>query len=107
MRLTFVDIPVTDLLSQHDELYNKYDRMQWGFVPYADPPIATMMLREPTDDEITEGGCWEPAVSTKIQPCVDVSYKTLVDSLERYDNRTIYTEIEMFVPVEHIVEAIR
>jgi hypothetical protein len=39
--------------------------------------------------------------------CVDASYKTLVDSPQQYANRTLYTEMEMFIPVEHTVEAVR
>ena len=106
MKLSIIDMDLTELLDRHDEFYEKYDRFQWGYVPYSDPPVATVMLRENTDEAITPGGCWEPTVSVKEQPCVDVSYKTLVDSLERYDNRTIYTEIEIFVPQEHLKEAI-
>lgn len=39
--------------------------------------------------------------------CVDASYKTLVDSPSAYMNRTIYTEMEMFIPVEYTVQAVR
>ena len=104
MRLSIISIPVDELLSKHDELYSKYERFQWGFVPYTN--VATMLIREETTDAITDGGCWEPTTPTKVSPCVDTSYKTLVDSLERYDNRTIYTEMEMFVDVKDIKNAI-
>jgi FAD/FMN-containing dehydrogenase len=35
-----------------------------------------------------------------------VSYKTLVDSLDAYEERTLYTEMEMFVPAELALDAV-
>jgi hypothetical protein len=34
-------------------------------------------------------------------------YKVMTDSWERYYARTLYTEMEMFIPIEHTVEATR
>jgi L-gulonolactone oxidase len=107
MQLSVFTVPLDELLAQHDYYMDEYDRFQFSFVPYTNE--ATVVLREevPLDTPIENGGCWATPPETVTYPCVDVSYKTLVDSLERYDNRTIYTEMEMFVPVEKGVAAIR
>lgn len=80
--------------------------MQWSWIPYTDE--ATLLIRQVTDDDIT--GCW-PTPSTpngemSASSCVDVSYKTLVDSPQQYSNRVLYTEMEMFIPVEYTVDAV-
>ena len=38
---------------------------------------------------------------------VDVSYKVLVDSYDRYLNRSLYTEMEMFVDVKHTIDVLK
>ena len=38
--------------------------------------------------------------------CTDISYKAMTDSLEGYEARTIYTEMEIFIPVEYTESAI-
>jgi len=101
MRLSKFDVPLSELLTNHEQYYDNYTRFQWSFVPYTD--TATVLLREPVDWNTPITDCWAGSV---VYPCVDVSYKTLVDSLERYDNRTLYTEMEMFVDVENVLPAV-
>ena len=132
MRKTTFTMPLDEFLGQHDAFYANYSRFQWSWVPYSG--TATVMLREVTDDPVT--GCWgdgedddeeaeenEAAATananvkakaavgasnhyTDTTECVDVSYKTLVDSNSAYPERTLYTEMEMFVPVEDAVAAV-
>jgi hypothetical protein len=91
-------------------LLEQYERLQWYFTPYT--TAATLLLREessgpispaPTQDD--PGGCWghQPGASTD---CTDLSYKAMTDSLSGYESRTIYTEMEMFIPVEHTEAAV-
>lgn len=81
---------------------------------------ATLLIRSETDEDIT--GCWaegaeaveDQAVASEAKSetterdiaghlnsyhdtssCVDVSYKTLCDSYDAYEQRTLYTEQEM------------
>jgi len=79
------------------------------------------MLREEVPWETTGPGCWdEDAIrldseahlftsndrrraSSANTTCVDVSYKALVDSYDHYVERTLYTEMEMFVSVEFVL----
>jgi hypothetical protein len=127
MRKTTFTLPLDELLARHDEFYQNYSRFQWSWVPYSG--TATVMLREVTDDAIT--GCWDEEEEDEKQQqqqqqakvassssssssynndtteCVDVSYKTLVDSNSAYPERTLYTEMEMFVPVEDAVAAVK
>ena len=56
-----------------------------------------------TDDE---GGCWSNQPEAH-SDCTDVSYKALTDSLAGYEARTLYTEMEMFIPVEDTEAAVR
>lgn len=95
------DLPLTELLENHDAYLANYSRFQWSTVPYTS--TATVLLREPVplDTPITD--CW---ADPPTYPCVDVSYKTLVDSLERYDNRTLYTECEHFIGRENTLPAV-
>lgn len=116
MRKTVVNLPLEELLQRHDELYAKYERMQWSWVPYSHQ--ASLMVREVVSDEVPITGCWDTSATNQsasegipsfltASTCVDVSYKTLVDSNEAYGERTLYTEMEMFIPVEHTVAAVR
>ena len=124
MRKTTFNLPLDEFLDKHDEFYQNYSRFQWSWVPYSG--TATVMLREITDDAIT--GCWAedddktfPSGMARVAAsppfkaamtyndtteCVDVSYKTLVDSNSAYPERTLYTEMEMFVPVENVLAAV-
>jgi len=117
MRKTVLSMPLEEILARHDELYAKHERMQWSWVPYTRQ--ASLMLREVVNDDVPITGCWDTSTnqSSRASPstpsfltassCVDVSYKTLVDSTEAYEERTLYTEMEMFIPVEHTVDAVR
>ena len=104
MKLSKFDLPLAELLENHDAYLANYSRFQWSTVPYTS--TATVLLREPVpfDTPIDNGGCW---ANPPTYPCVDVSYKTLVDSLERYDNRTLYTECEHFVARENALPAVK
>jgi len=95
----------------HDlpSLLKQYSRLQWSWVPYTD--AATVLIREdvPWESELVpsgpDGGCWSLSQSTS--ECTDVSYKTLTDSLPHYLNRSLYTEMEMFIPIEHTQAAVQ
>lgn len=104
----FIDLPT---------LLSKYERLQWSFLPYTDN--ATVIVREdvawttpvaPKDsdpsDETDDSGCWSDSQATT-PTCVDLSYKTLTDSLQHYNDRSLYTEMEMFVPVENTLQAVQ
>ncbi|CAN0050838.1 unnamed protein product [Ectocarpus fasciculatus] len=94
-----VDLPV---------LMEKFERLQWSWLPYTDE--ATVLIREdvPWDEPIyppgPDGGCWSSTQSTAT--CVDVSYKTLTDSLEHYLERELYTEMEMFIDSSDTISAV-
>ena len=96
------------LLIDLPELMNKYDRLQWSWIPYTDD--ATVLIREDVPWETPiypsgpDGGCWSNTQSTAT--CVDVSYKTLTDSLEHYLERDLYTEMEMFINVDDTTDAV-
>lgn len=110
--------PLDSLLSNLDTLVAQYDRMQWSFIPYTND--ATVVIREdvPLDTPIypadPDGGCWsntqqtsDYATKTTSVGCTDWSYKTLTDSLPKYENRSLYTEMEMMIPIEYTEAAIR
>jgi L-gulonolactone oxidase len=101
MKKTVLDVPLDELLANHDAWVARYERFQWSFVPYTN--TASVILREEVPFDTPVDDCW---VSPTPTVCTDVSYKTLVDSLPAYENRTLYTEMEMFVPVEHAVAAV-
>jgi hypothetical protein len=91
-------------------LLQQYERLQWYFTPYT--TSATLVLREETSEPISPiptsddpGGCWSSQAEAQ-KDCTDVSYKAMTDSLSGYESRTIYTEMEMFIPVEHTEAAI-
>jgi hypothetical protein len=96
------------LLIDLPELMQKYERLQWSWLPYTDE--ATVVIREdvpwdtPISPEGPDGGCWSASQSTAT--CVDVSYKTLTDSLEHYLARELYTEMEMFIDVGDTTSAV-
>ena len=122
LKKTTLSMPLGELLERHDELLNKYERIQWSFVPYTG--LASVVIREVVPLETPVTGCWaEDQVSPDVNvpysyqllpdltfdatSCVDVSYKALVDSYDAYENRTLYTEMEMFIPSESAVPAMR
>lgn len=113
LKMTSTPISFTQLLEDLPALLEKHDRLQWHMLPYTDydsPASAAMVVREevPFSTPITppgpEGGCWG---NNKTNPCTDLSYKTLTDNLEHYNARTLYTEMEMFVPLDVHIEAIK
>jgi L-gulonolactone oxidase len=131
LKETTYSMPLNDLLSQHDEIYNQYERFQWNWIPYSN--TAGVILRENTDEDITGCGSWVIAEDNDDEnnnnmithnndnnkeynefkvssydntSCVDVSYKTMVETEAAYYERTLYTEMEMFIPVEYTVDAV-
>lgn len=108
MKKTMYDTSLTQLLLDLPSLLIKYPRLQWSWLPYTD--IATVVIREnvPWETAIEptgpDGGCWSESLSTS--NCTDVSYKTLTDSLYHYDKRSLYTEMEMFIPIEDTTDAV-
>lgn len=127
MKLTNTAIALSDLFEQLPSLMKEHERLQWYWLPY-DVDHATYVIREITDEPITPGGCWnrhthlgEPTQfydkfgatqnkksieSSASTSCVDVSYKTLCGSREHYRSRSLYTEMEMFIPSDQVVDAI-
>ena len=109
MKKTTISYSLSKLLDDLPHLLESYERLQWSWVPYTDS--ATVLLREnvvwetPLLPAEPDGGCWSSTQSTI--NCTDVSYKTLTDSLDRYLNRSLYTEMEMFIPVEFTLDAVR
>ena len=113
MRRYFLSYSVTDLLNgELETLLATYDRLQWSFTPYTDE--ASVLIREnvPESSEIyppgPDGGCWSETQETGGERgCTDLSHKTLTDSYVHYEQRSLYTEMEMFIPVEDTVAAVR
>eukprot|EP00602_Paraphysomonas_sp_CaronLab_P004792 CAMPEP_0185021352 /NCGR_PEP_ID=MMETSP1103-20130426/4039_1 /TAXON_ID=36769 /ORGANISM="Paraphysomonas bandaiensis, Strain Caron Lab Isolate" /LENGTH=441 /DNA_ID=CAMNT_0027552829 /DNA_START=32 /DNA_END=1357 /DNA_ORIENTATION=- len=108
MRKTQVSYDLSALLQDLPDLLNTYDRLQWWFTPYTSD--ATLLTREVTTDSISpaaggQAGCWS-SLPTAASECVDVSYKTMVDSIDHYEDRDLYTEMEMFIPVEYTQAAV-
>ncbi len=107
-------------------LLDAHPRLQWYWTPYTS--LATLVVRTATSEPITPGGCWgagtgaltadaliAKGASASLPPhataaantsCVDVSFKALTDSLSHYRARALYTEMEMFVPLDHLPSAI-
>jgi FAD/FMN-containing dehydrogenase len=110
MELVAVPMDLDALIGQLPALQAQYERLQWYWTPYT--TNATLELRINTSAPIT-AGCWNdsgPAVPPVSPPpagwgawpagttgCVDVSYRTLTGA---GDDATLYTEMEMMVPVE-------
>jgi len=117
MKLTNSQMPLDQLLADLPSLMEKYERLQWFWLP-PDEQYATLVTREVTQEPITPGGCWgedvpptqigdpEAIQGVRSSPCVDVSYKTMCGSPSHYAARNLYTEMEMFIPVEHTANAI-
>ena len=118
LRLSTISIDLDDLISKLDTLLVKYPRLQWYYFPYSnESPNATLLIREETTDPIT--GCWDPKSTLSldkktndfpgriVSQCVDMSYKALTGSRDHYKSRNLYTEMEMFVPIERSLDAVK
>uniref|UniRef100_A0A0G4HWV1 FAD-binding PCMH-type domain-containing protein n=1 Tax=Chromera velia CCMP2878 TaxID=1169474 RepID=A0A0G4HWV1_9ALVE len=109
MQFTSFPYSLTNLLKDLPNLMSQYKRLQWSFTPFSDN--ATVLVREdvpwdtPIDPPGPDGGCWSKTQPTR-PTCTDLSYKTLTDSQQQYKSRKLYTEMEMFVPVEDSRKAI-
>lgn len=122
MRLQNIPMDLDTMLKQLPSLLQEHPRLQWFWTPYT--PNATLVLRTPTQDPIT--GCWDDPSNEASRlaadhqgklwagaggvaagsSCVDVSYKTLTGSRAHYMTRSLYTEMEMFVPADSVGDAI-
>jgi len=107
MRLDMIPYDLDTLMHDLPHLLAENPRLQWFWTPYT--PNATLVLRTPTDAPIT--GCWDQALDLETglsagTSCVDVSYKTMTGSRDHYFTRSLYTEMEMFVPSEELPHAI-
>jgi FAD/FMN-containing dehydrogenase len=108
MKKWSVNYSLEQLLSDLPSLMQQYPRLQWSWVPYTDN--ATVLLREdvsfdtPIFPAEPDGGCWSETQPTG--ECIDFSYKTLTDSLPHYLQRSLYTEMEMFIPAEFTKAAV-
>lgn len=117
LKLTYTQMPLDQLLGDLPSLMEQYERLQWYWTPPNDQQ-ATLVTREVTEEAITQGGCWgesletfaggdpEAIVGAGKGPCVDVSYKAMCGSSSQYARRRLYTEMEMFIPAEHVSAAI-
>jgi len=111
-----VSIQLDHMLKLLPKVMAKHERVQWFWFPYTGKN-ATLLIRDATDEPLTKGGCWkkpkfEPTVheetgGTITSQCVDISYKALCDSKIAYHKRTLYTEMEMFIPTEYTSSAIQ
>jgi len=109
LKRTSLPYSLDKLLLDLPVLLKQYDRLQWSWTPYTDN--ATVVIREevpfdsPLEPAGPDGGCWSETQSTTT--CTDLSYKVLTDSYVHYAKRSLYTEMEMFVPVEDSIDAVR
>jgi L-gulonolactone oxidase len=109
MKKTTLSYSFSQLMTDLPTLLTTYERLQWSWTPYTDS--ASVLIREdvPLDTPLVpaspDGGCWSTTQSTT--NCTDLSYKTLTDSEARYAAREIYTEMEMFIPAEHVQAAVK
>jgi len=99
------------LLTELPQLLIQHPRLQWSWTPYTDNATVVIRTDVPWSTPISPSGdsdntgCW--VTGAMPNPCTDISYKTLTDSAYHYAKRTKYTEMEMFIPVELSVEAVR
>jgi FAD/FMN-containing dehydrogenase len=98
-------IHIDALCERLPALLAAHARVEWFWEPYTTD--ASLLLRLPTDEPIAEG-CWRAdGVDLEEEDhsrAVDVSYKALGREACYPD---LYTEIEMFVPIEHAAAAFR
>lgn len=116
LRLNHTILPLDDLLAGLEANSATYERLQWYWQP-PDEARATLITREVVDAPVSPGGCWdavraespslfEGAPAPQNDSCVDVSYKALCGSAAHYAARKLYTEMEMFVPTETVLNVI-
>jgi L-gulonolactone oxidase len=115
MQRKFVDMSFKTLMTQLPQMLEAHPRLQWNWTPYTDKSTVTLrddvpwntpLSPAPTTENGTDGGCWSTTQATT-PLCVDVSHKTLTDSWTGYQSRTLYTEMEMFIPVELVPDAVK
>jgi L-gulonolactone oxidase len=124
LRLNNTIMPLDDLLKDLPDLMQRYERLQWFWLP-PDEQHATLVTREvvkgpPSTTEQAQG-CWNPkqfgqhgepalffgqSAAPTHTSCTDVAYKALCGSPAHYAARHLYTEMEMFVPIAEVGEAI-
>lgn len=111
MKLEQYPKSLESLLEELPSLLSQHPRLQWSWTPYTDNATVVIRTDVPWDTPISPAadrentGCW--VEGSMPNPCTDLSYKTLTDSAYHYAKRTIYTEMEMFVPEQRSVEAVR
>lgn len=97
------------VLQNIDSMLSETDRLQWSFTPYTDEASVIFREKVPLSTPIypagPDGGCWSETQDTS-ERCVDISYKALTDSESHYENRTLYTEMEMFIRREDTMNAL-
>jgi FAD/FMN-containing dehydrogenase len=107
LKKTYLSYSLSQLFLDLPSLMDQYEQLQWSFTPYTDS--ATVIIREIVDINTPispEGGCWSTVPGVSTANCTDVSYKALTDSEARYESREIYTEMEMFIPVDQTLNAV-
>jgi hypothetical protein len=106
LRKRIIPYNVTELIRELPKLTEKYERLQWSFEPYKESSGSLIIREEVAYDSpiLPEGGCWSELLNTN--DCTDWSYKALTDSYTHYMERDLYTEMEMFIPVENTLPAV-
>ena len=124
LRLNNTVMPLDELLDTRlAAAMASCDRVQWFWAP-GDEEHATLVTREVVAAPASSGGgCWEgafagrhpgedaalfgdDAATPQSTSCTDVSYKALCGSRSHYKARVLYTEMEMFVPIDEVGAAI-
>ncbi len=109
MKMYQYNMELSRLLVELPSLMEQHPRLQWSWLPYH--ANATVVIREevpwstPIEPSGPDGGCWSNTQNRN--PCVDLSFKTLTDNAEHFKARTRYTEMEMMIPIEKSIEAVR
>ena len=111
MKLEQYQTSLESLLVELPTLLNQHPRLQWSWTPYTDNATVVIRTDVPWETPISPAvdrentGCWVDGITPN--PCTDISYKALTDSASHFANRAIYTEMEMFVPVERSIAAVK
>ena len=104
-----VPYSLTYVLDNIDTMLMQTDRLQWSFTPYTDDASVIfrtqVALSTPIYPSGPDGGCWSETQSTS-EKCIDISYKAMTDSELHYQDRTLYTEMEMFIRREDTMSAL-
>jgi len=119
LREQAISVEAVELARVLPRILERHERTQWFYFPYS-PSNATLLIRTEVSaaEKAQRPGCWQ--LPRAVQPprlhpesggmvvsdCVDVAYKALSDSRPAYQNRKLYTEMEMFVPVEKSAAAV-